>query len=130
MEITLTQNNIQDIKKIISKKEELEKELKKIDNYLRIYKKEIKQMENIMHRTKTGDLMLVSEMENDHLLNTINFMLKRGFRIDDKSIQKYIDEVKKRNLVDKVLEMTTETENKLLIETEHDFIDNEDMDFE
>lgn len=114
MEITLTQDNIQAIRQVMSKKQELEKELEKVNNYVRIYKKEIKQIESVMHRTKTGDLMLVSEMEESHLLNTINFMVKRGFRIDDKQLQKYIDEVKKRNLVDKVIEMTELSENKLL----------------
>lgn len=82
----------------IKRKQELVKEIKQIDNYLEFYADEVHELANSMHRTAEGELMLISDMTDDHLINTYNLGAERWYKIE-----KYKPEIKRRNLVDRVI---------------------------
>lgn len=78
--------------------------LEKIRREMKIYKKEISQIQDKLHTKKDGTIVLLSEVTDDHLILIVRMYLKDWYEIGDIP-SKYLDEVKSRGLVTKVLDM-------------------------
>lgn len=100
----------QNIKGLILNKIALEAALKQVDKMSELYQEEIQKQAKLLHITKEGMPMFVSEMTDSHLLNTIKALLKRGAKFTDKAMKKYIAEAKKRNMVSDIININPKDE--------------------
>lgn len=112
------------IKKFVASKIALKKALKNMEALEELYQDEIQEAGNILHITGDGVTMFVSEMDDAHLLNTIKLFVSRGYRINDHRVKKYIDEAKKRNLAQEILDIAKG--NSPIQETYDIFFDEDD----
>jgi len=81
---------------LIQRKADHQKEGRAIEKLEDIYDSELQSIKSQLHTTSTGDIMLIKNMTDDHLLNTAKWML-RYHKWNYKSIPKpYMDEVKTR----------------------------------
>ena len=91
-----SQNILDKMFELIKRKEAHSKEWRAIAKLEAIYDTELKSIEKQLHRTSLWDIILISNMENDHLLNTVKWQL-RYHKWNYKAIPKqYMDEIKAR----------------------------------
>lgn len=98
MTLTTTQDqNILDILMVIIKrKQDYEKEGKAIKKLEAIYSEELKAIASKMHKTAGGELTLIENMTDEHLLNTIKVFLRNNHWDYSDVPKRYLDEAKKR----------------------------------
>lgn len=89
----------ENIKSLLLTKINLKKSLKMIEKFEGIYEDEIAEEAKNMHITRDGDVLFISDMDNDHLVNTVKALLNRGYDFRNANVKRYMTEVKKRNLV-------------------------------
>lgn len=68
---------------------------------LSFYKNTIKQLSDITHTDKQGNTKLISELDNEHLVNIVVFLADRGI---DRVPEKYLAEVRARWFISQVVE--------------------------
>lgn len=92
---------------IIKRRQDWVKEWKAIDKLEAIYQDELKEISKQLHTTATGETILIQNMEDDHLINTIKLILRRH-HWDFKQIPKvYLNEAKRRPwILDKIIDYT------------------------
>jgi hypothetical protein len=91
------------VKALVLYEAKLNKELKQIKKFSAVYSDEISEQKANMHITKDGSIMFIPDMENSHLINTVKMFIRNGFNLSSRKIKKYIDEVKKRGLVNEII---------------------------
>lgn len=101
----------QNIKNFILKKIEMTRILKRMNKIEDIYGDEVSEQENKLHITKQGNAMFVSDMEDSHLINTVKILLKKGANHSSGRVRKYMEEIKKRNLVHEVINIDTDSDS-------------------
>ena len=74
---------------------------KRIEKFESIYDEEIEELKSEIHVSKSGDIYFISEMEDSHLINTVNLLLENK-TLKSKIVKKYLKEIKKRGLVEKI----------------------------
>ena len=115
---TVSSSTLDTVSNIIRRKEAHIKEWKAIQKLEAIYQDEIKEASHQLHRTRSGDLLTVQSMTDDHLLNTIKSYLTHNRDNFSDVPRKYLDEAKSRpGMLDKIIEIET------VIEWEQDTID-------
>lgn len=81
---------------IIQRREAWKKEGKAIDKLESIYEGELASISKQLHRTADGTILIIQNMTDDHLRNTVKMILRK-YRGDFKQIPKqYLTEVKNR----------------------------------
>lgn len=81
---------------LIQRESAHQKEWRAIEKLKAIYDTELQAIKNQLHTTSTGEIMLIKNMLDDHLLNTAKMIL-RYHKWNYKSIPKaYMDEIKSR----------------------------------
>lgn len=81
---------------LIQRKSAHQKEWRAIERLEAIYDTELKSIKAQLHTTSTGEIMLIKNMTDEHLMNTAKWML-RYHKWNYKSIPKaYMDEIKSR----------------------------------
>jgi hypothetical protein len=88
------------IKNFFSFKKEILSIIKRMNRFEDIYEDEIKELKKEIHISKNGDIYFISEMEDSHLVNTVNLLIENGIRLKNKNMKKYLNEVKNRGLID------------------------------
>lgn len=68
---------------------------------LSFYKNTIKQLASITHTDRQGNTKLISELENEHLVNIVVLLADRGI---DRVPEKYLAEVRARWFISQVVE--------------------------
>ena len=72
-----------------------------------LYEKEIRAISSELHTTRDGTIILISDMENTHLMNLMGLFKKNRADIDDIP-ERYLDEIKARWLDNELLELFNE----------------------
>lgn len=93
------------IKKFILNKVQITKAVKQMSKLEDIYYDEVKEQEEKLHVTKDGNAMFVTEMEDSHLVNTVKFLVKMGAKLKSGKVKKYMEEIKKRGLVNQIIDV-------------------------
>lgn len=93
----------QNVKNLVLFEVELNKQLKSLKKLNAIYGDEIAEQKQNLHVTKGGDVMFISDMKDDHLVNTVRLMLRNGTSFNSRKMKKYINEIKKRGLVNEII---------------------------
>ena len=97
MEIIIKNNSIEELTKsvavLLAEEKDLENKLKSLQRIKSFYKEEINSVKDLYHTTKLGEVKLISEMDDNHLLNTATLFSKNG-----NVSKKYLNEIKKRGL--------------------------------
>lgn len=90
---------------LIQRKSAHQKEWRAIEKLEAIYDTELKSIKSQLHTTSTGEIMLIKNMTDEHLMNTAKWML-RYHKWSYKSIPKaYMDEIKSRpGMLDQLIE--------------------------
>ena len=115
---TISTSTLDTVFNIIRRKEAHIKEWKAIAKLEDLYRDEIQEASKQLHRTRSGDLLTVQSMTDDHLLNTIKMYLSHNHDDFADVPKKYLDEAKSRNgMLEKILDIET------VIEWEQDTID-------
>lgn len=104
--MTISETDIKKITDILNEEVAIKRRLRDIDNIKAFYQDELSELASTMHQTRDGIIVFVSQMKDDHLIATVRMYLTNGS--DLRHIpKKYLNEVKKRNLIDKILETQT-----------------------
>lgn len=79
MTITTTENKtlMENLLTIISRREAWKKEGRDIDKLESIYRDELSQIQKQMHTQADGKIILISSMDDEHLMNTVKLILNR-----------------------------------------------------
>jgi len=79
MTITTTENKtlMENLLMIISRREAWKKEGIDIDKLESIYRDELSQIQKQMHTQADGKIILISSMDDQHLMNTVKLILNR-----------------------------------------------------
>lgn len=105
---TISTSMLDTIFLIIRRKEAWVKEGKAIEKLEAIYRDEIKEASTQLHRTRSGDLMTVQSMTDDHLLATIKLYLTHNHDDFSDVPKKYLDEAKRRDgMLEKIIAIET-----------------------
>lgn len=88
---------------ILQQERELTLKLDEIRIKKAFYKKELSELESLSHTTRDGTMLLISDMTDEHLINTVKSCSKYKGWLDHVP-DKYLNELKSRNLVDKILD--------------------------
>ncbi|RTL06175.1 hypothetical protein EKK58_06045 [Candidatus Dependentiae bacterium] len=121
--IIIPENLHKQVQIYATEKNNLIKKLKEIERFENIYRKELRVISNQFHTTKDGVVIHLSEMKEDHLLNTARMFYNKFGENRNSPTMKYIEEIKRRNLIDKYLVLTNQ--KKKLTEEEESEIDTE-----
>lgn len=109
MTITTTENKtlMENLLTIISRREAWKKEGIDIDKLESIYRDELSQIQKQMHTQADGKIILISSMDDQHLMNTVKLILNRH-KWDYKQIPRvYLNEMKQRTwMVEKLIAYT------------------------
>ena len=118
-----------------TKKASLEKELEDVRRFENIYAKELKSIQTKLHKTADGKVIHLSNMEDSHLINTAKMFYAKFGEKRTSPTMKYVDEIKRRGLVDTYL-VATKQKQKLTAEeieqlesVEDEFTPYDDMDW-
>ena len=96
-----TKSTVEQVLELMKRESELQAELAQITKKKLFYKDEISQVKGMMHTTWEWVHMLVSQMTDIHLINTVSRYTRHKWL--ESVPKRYIDEVKKRDLIDNVL---------------------------
>ncbi len=97
---------------LIKRKQAHDREWRDLEKLYSIYKKELREMEWLMHKTADGTIIIVSNMDDDHLFNTIRLILNRNHWDFDSIPDKYISEAKRRTwMLDRILAINSVIES-------------------
>ena len=94
----------ENVKNLLLTKVNLQKSLKQIEKFEEIYEDEIQEQSKNMHITRDGTVLFISDMEDEHLLNAIKLYLRNGYNFRTTQVKRYMTEIKKRNLVNKIID--------------------------
>lgn len=129
MTITTTENKtlMENLLMIISRREAWKKEGIDIDKLESIYRDELSQIQKQMHTQADGKIILISSMDDQHLMNTVKLILNRH-KWDYKQIPRvYLNEMKQRTwMVEKLIEYTPVIEQST-IQSYYDDSDDTDI---
>ncbi len=129
MTITTTENKtlMENLLMIISRREAWKKEGRDIDKLESIYRDELSQIQKQMHTGADGKIILISSMDDQHLMNTVKLILNRH-KWDFKQIPKvYLNEMKQRTwMVEKLIAYTPVIEQSTIQNYGYDDDDDED----
>jgi len=106
MTLTTTQDQtlLDTLMTLIKRKQAHDKEWRDLDKLYSIYRKELREMEWLMHKTADGTIVIVSNMDDDHLFNTIKLILNRNHWDFSSIPDKYLQEAKRRPwMLDRIL---------------------------
>jgi hypothetical protein len=105
---TISTSTLDTIFNIIRRKEAWKKEGEAIKKLEAIYQSEISKAKDALHRTRTGELMTVQSMDDDHLFNTIKMYMSTHHDNIQQIPRKYLEEAKVRpGMLEKVIAIET-----------------------
>lgn len=123
MTITTTENKtlMENLLTIISRREAWKKEGRDIDKLESIYRDELSQIQKQMHTQADGKIILISSMDDEHLMNTVKLILRRH-KWDFKQISKvYLNEMKQRTwMIEKLIAYTPVIEQSTIQSYDYD----------
>jgi len=99
MELTIKNNSIteltQSVALLLAEERAVKEKLKDIERMKDFYEEEIDSVKHLYHTTRDGKYLLITEMDDNHLINTA-VLFYGGSKTRAK---KYTDEIKKRGIV-------------------------------
>lgn len=110
----------ENIKNFFSFKKEIMNIINRMNRFEDIYDDEIKELKEEIHVSKDGNIYFISEMEDSHLINTVNLLIEKGVKLKNRNMKKYIKEVKKRGLIDLI--NSEKVEEKTFEDFEDDYL--------
>lgn len=117
---TWMKSTLEQVLELIKRESELKAELAQIEKKKLFYKDELVEVQNMVHTTASGEKILINLMTEEHLINTVNMYIRHKGLSGVPS--KYLNEVKVRWLIDKVV-WTVDVNDTL-----NDFFNEEDED--
>ncbi len=92
---------------IVNAELQVAKMVKQLKAYRNIYAEEMAELKKNIHVTRDGTAIFVDKMDNDHLINTALLCDRHGHEN-----QKFLNEIKKRNLVALYMQKLTAQDNE------------------
>lgn len=121
----VSQEDIDILTAILNEEIAITKRLVEIQTIKSFYQDELDQLRETMHTTRDGTLMFVSQMTEEHLINTVQCMMDPAYGFK-RVPKKYLNEVKKRWLINKLMNTTQMIEQSSVGRNALNVIDNED----